>query len=185
MTMYPFHMKTTMQEKFIALSTARLKLRSINLGDVNDLFDIRFHPGVLKYIRREKSSSILEMNTYINEKLKDTAQGRICYWGICKLESSKLIGTICLWNYNPDQTEAEIGYELHPDEHQKGYTSEAMSSVLDFGFSKLKFNTIIACTNKDNEPSKALLSKFDFKWRSDLEDEGFPDNLIYIKEAHA
>ena len=69
--MFPFHMKSTMQEKLIELSTPRLKLRSINLGDVNDLFDIRFHPGVLKYIRREKLSSKLEMNTYINEKLKD------------------------------------------------------------------------------------------------------------------
>ena len=159
-----FEKKYVMQETMqIDLMTARLFLRKIGLNDRKELFDIRFHPQVLKFIRRAQLNAEHEMNTYIKDRVQDIEQGQICYWGITKLKDSKLIGTICLWNFKPDKTEAEIGYELHPDAQQKGYASEGMTAVLDFGFSELKLSSIKACTHQKNEPSKVLLTKFGFE----------------------
>lgn len=166
------------------LKTSRLLLRSLTLEDAKDLYHLRYHPEVLKYIKRKKVKHVSEIQQYIAERIQDTLDEKIYYWGIADPKDSKLMGTICLWNINNIKTVAEVGYELHPDYHKKGFMSEAMSAVLNFGFKTLQLNAIEAFTNKHNEGSIKMLNSFDFKRDAHRKDEGFPNNLIYIK-AHA
>ena len=163
------------------LKTNRLLLRNMLVEDYKDLFEIRFHPVVLKHIKRDIIEDKLEMKTFISDRLEAIKNNNLYFWGISIVDSPKLIGTICLWNFNDTKTVAEIGYELHPDYHQKGFMSEAMETVLKYGFNDLKLKTIEAFTNKHNEGSKALLNKFEFKLEIDRQDDGFPDNIIYVK----
>lgn len=163
------------------IKTNHLILRNMTLDDYKDLHDIRFHPEVLKHIKREIVADKSEFKIFISDRLEDIRNGDLCFWGISTHDSQKLIGTICLWNFNSTKTIAEIGYELHPDYHRKGFMSEAMEAVLDFGFSELNLKTIEAYTNKHNEPSKTLLKKFNFKREAYRKDKGFPDNIIYTK----
>ena len=163
------------------IKTNHLILRNMILDDYKDLHDIRFHPEVLKHIKREIVEDKSEFKSFITDRLKDIRNGNVCFWGISTHDDPKLIGTICLWNFNSAKTIAEIGYELHPDHHRKGFMSEAMTAVLNFGFSELNLKTIEAFTNKHNKPSKTLLKKFNFKHEVYRTDEGFPDNIIYTK----
>ena len=103
------------------------------------------------------------------------------FWAIQQKEESKLIGTISLWNFNEAKTIAEVDYELHPDFHHKGFMSEALESVIEFGFTKLELVTIEAFTDAKNINSQLLLKKFNFKYESYRKDKGFPNNKIYIK----
>jgi ribosomal-protein-alanine N-acetyltransferase len=121
------------------------------------------------------------MKTFINDRIQDVKKGKTCFWGISELGNTKLIGTICLWNFNSTKTVAEVGYELHPDYHKKGIMSEALNTVLNFGFKDLQLKTIEAFTSQYNQPSRKLLQKFNFKLDVNRVDEGFPDNLIYLK----
>ena len=146
-----------------------------------NLYEIRFHPQVIQHIKRKKINNATALKTFISERLKAVNNGDLYFWGISKIDNSKLIGTICLWNFNETKTIAEIGYELHPDFHGKGLMSEAMKSVLNFGFSTLNFVSIEAFTSKHNEPSKSLLNKFGFSLEPNRKDEGFPNNIIYTK----
>lgn len=171
------HINTLQSE----LKTNRLLLRNITIDDYLDLYEIRFHPEVLKHIKREMIEDKLEMKKFISDRFDDIKNNNLCFWGISILDNPKLIGTICLWNFNKAKTVAEIGYELHPDYHQKGFMSEAMGTVLKFGFNDLKLKTIEAYTSRHNESSKALLNKFDFKFEAHRKDEGFPNNIIYTK----
>ena len=171
------HIKITQYE----LKTHRLLLRKITLDDYESLFEIRFHPETLKHIQRKKVDDKLELKSFISDKLLDIKNGDLCFWGISKINNPKLIGTICLWNFNDIKTIAEIGYELHPNFHEKGLMSESMEAVLNFGFKELHLKIIEAFTSKYNESSKALLKKFDFKLEAHRKDEGFPDNIIYTK----
>ena len=163
------------------LKTNRLILRKITLEDVDDLQNLRNHPAVLKHIKRDVINDKNITKTYITDKQKEIDIGKIYYWAISTLEDPKLIGTICLWNFNNTKTIAELGYELHPTYHRLGLMSEAIEAVLELGFENLNLSSIEAYTNKYNEPSKKLLSKFEFKLEANRIDEGFPDNLIYIK----
>lgn len=54
---------------------------------------------------------------------------------------------------------AEIGYEIHPDQWRKGYTIEAVSKVLSFGFNSMDLTRIGAVVFIDNEASNNLLTK--------------------------
>jgi ribosomal-protein-alanine N-acetyltransferase len=164
------------------LKTNRLLLRNMLVEDYKDLFETRFHPEVLKHIKRDQIEDKLEMKTFISERLEAIKNNSLCFWAISTFESPKLIGTICLWNYNENKTTAEIGYDLHPDYHKKGFMSEAMEVVLKFGFSKLQLHSIEAFTSKQNDNSKRLLEKFDFNLEAHRKDKGFPNNIIYTKQ---
>lgn len=57
--------------------------------------------------------------------------------------------------------------------------SEALETVLNFGFKDLHLQEIVAMTNKFNENSKGLLLKHNFVLQEGVEDEGFPENLVF------
>ena len=164
------------------LKTNRLLLRYMTVKDYKDLYDIRFHPEVLKHIKRDIIKDELLVKDFILDRLVDIEKNISCYWKISTIDNQKLIGTICLWNFNDTKTIAEIGYELHPDYHKRGLMSEAMEAVLTFGFNDLQLTTIEAFTSKHNYNSKSLLEKFEFTLDANRKDEGFPNNIIYTKQ---
>lgn len=163
------------------IKTKRLQLRALEDNDIKDLFEVRFHDDVIKYISREKPKNETSIKQFISDRNVDCKNGKIVFWAIQKRNEEKLIGTISLWNFNDGKTVAEVGYELHPDEHRKGYMSEALQAVLVHGFNTLKLDAIEAFTNKNNRSSQKLLEKFKFKYDANRIDQGFPDNKIYIK----
>lgn len=165
---------------FPSIHTNRLQLRQLNLNDLDDLFELRFHDDVIKFIARKKSHDKNTIKQFILDRNADVATNKIVFWAIQQQEQSRLIGTISLWNFNDTKTVAEVGYELHPDYHNKGFMSEALEAVLEFGFTKLKLEAIEAFTDKNNTNSQLLLEKFNFKYDANKTDEGFPNNKIYI-----
>jgi len=163
------------------IKTKRLQLRALEANDLKDLFEVRFHEDVIKYIAREKPKDKNPIKQFIIDRNEDCKNGKILFWAIQKNDDAKLIGTICLWNFNATNTVAEVGYELHPEYHNKGFMSEALQAVLEYGFAKLKLKAIEAFTDKDNTNSQLLLEKFNFKYDANRVDKGFPNNRIYIK----
>ena len=105
------------------------------------------------------------------------------YWTITIKDNPKLIGSICLWNFNTEKTIAEIGYDLHPNFQGKGIMNESMNLVLDFGFKNLKLKTIEAFTHKGNKSSIRLLKRNQFIQELDRIDKGFPNNIIFKRES--
>lgn len=165
----------------VELSTKNLRLRSLSLSDAKELYKLRFNEQVTKFIDRKKPKEENEILDFIKDRIKDVEQDKIMFWAICRIDYPRLIGTICLWNFNETRTTAEIGYELHPDFHGKGFMSETLKAVLNFGFNEINLRSIEAFTHKNNEPSKSLLNKLRFKLEPHRKDEGFPNNLIYTK----
>lgn len=67
-----------------------------------------------------------------------------------------------MWNFSKDNKKAEVGYDLNPLFQRKGIMSEALKSILGFGFNNLNLDKIDAFTHKKNESSKKLLEKNGF-----------------------
>ena len=170
-----------MSVTFPQIKTDRLLLRQLNLNDIDDLFELRYHDDVIKFIARKKTNNKNSIKQFIIDRNEDVAIGKIMFWAIQQKGESKLIGTISLWSFNETKTIAEVGYELQPDCHNKGFMSEALEAVLEFGYAKLKIEAIEAFTDKNNTNSQLLLEKFNFKYEANRTDEGFPNNRIYIK----
>lgn len=62
-----------------------------------------------------------------------------------------------------------------PEYWRRGLLSEALPSMIDYGFSTMGLHRIHADVEPENEPSCALLRKFGFKLEGTLRDVEFKD----------
>ncbi|WP_104733671.1 GNAT family N-acetyltransferase [Hanstruepera ponticola] len=167
---------------FIELKTERLLLRALENHDVNQILFLRSDLVVNQFVERQKTKTKDEALEFIKRIQLSVSNEEVCYWSICLKTNSKLIGTICLWNFSKELNKAEVGYDLHPDFHGKGIMSEALRAVLEFGFQSLNLNQIDAYTQYDNLSSVYLLKKFGFKHQSERIDDENSKNLIFVLE---
>lgn len=160
---------------FPVLTTSRLLLRALEITDAPAIFQLRSDPAVLRYLGREPATDIKEAEDFIRNIQDNTLSGKSILWGIALKENpSALIGTICFWNIKPEISEAESGYAMLPDFWGKGYTTESLQTVMDWGFNTAGFNSIIAVLDAANLPSAAVLQKTGFSLDPDwTETESF------------
>lgn len=90
-----------------------------------------------------------------------------------------MIGSISLWNFSDDRQFAEVGYDLHPEFQGKGLMTETLKLVLEFGFERLKLNSIEAYTQNNNQPSIKMLVNNGFVLVEGKTDPSNSDNCIY------
>ncbi|WP_419870303.1 GNAT family N-acetyltransferase [Chryseobacterium sp. CT-SW4] len=161
------------------LETERLILKEINESHVDDILRIRSNDFINKFVDRISPQSNYEALDFILTIKRKAENRETVYLGISYKDQPTVIGTICLWNFSEDGKTAEVGYELLPEYHRQGIMSEALNSVLNYGFDELNLQEILAFTHRDNESSKALLLKYGFIWEEDKKDEEVPANLVF------
>ena len=162
---------------FPFLKTQRLEFNQLEEKDIDSFFKLRSSPKTNEFIQREIPIKVNDLLPYIEKIRNGILNNEHIYWVIKKEE--QLIGTSCLWNFSDDKLTAEIGYELHPDFHKKGFMTEAIQKIVHFGFSKLNLKAIEAFTHKNNEGSIALLNKNNFVYQPKRRDIGFENNRIF------
>lgn len=166
------------------LTTERLLLRPMAASDAEGIFMLRSNERVNQYINREPAQTIADAEAFINKVLNNAAAGTSYQWVLTLKSEARLIGTICLWNISEDRTTAELGYDLLPHYHGLGLMSEAVKSILAFGFQQANFHQIEAFTHSDNLPSRKLLEQHGFQLQPDRKDDDDPINVIYELTRH-
>ncbi|WP_286675949.1 GNAT family N-acetyltransferase [Rossellomorea vietnamensis] len=73
--------------------------------------------------------------------------------------SGELIGAIDLFHFDPMTENCEVGYTIGYDWWNKGYGTEALSAVIEFGFKTMNIHKISAAHNTDNPASGKIMSK--------------------------
>jgi ribosomal-protein-alanine N-acetyltransferase len=151
---------------FPELTTRRFVMREISDADAPLIHELRSDQETNALIGRENSKSIEDALLFI-DKIKSAVQRNECiYWVICFENSSDLIGTIGIWNFDISAQAAEIGYELLPRSRGQGVMSEVLPRVIQFGFEKLKLKQINAFCSDHNDGSIRLLEKCGFRLAS-------------------
>ena len=168
---------------FPVLQTERLLLRKLSQKDENEIYFLRSDERVNKYIDRPRATSLEDAHNFINKTNHAIENNECIDWAITFKNESNLMGTICLWNIDKEESKAEVGYELLPDFGGKGIAQEALLEVINFGFDVMKLQTIEAYTHKENLSSIKLLEKFNFKRDQDAESKidraVDPNNVVY------
>jgi [ribosomal protein S5]-alanine N-acetyltransferase len=147
---------------FPQLYTSRLCLRSLKRSDEAAIFALRSNETVNRYLDREPARSPEDAGIFIEKINQVISAGTGIYWAIALQNEDRLIGTISYFNITEENTIAEIGYELLPDYHGKGFMQEALTAVLGYGFNNMQLKKVIACTDPHNQPSMHLLEKNGF-----------------------
>lgn len=83
-------------------------------------------------------------------------------WVLNEKGKNRFLGTVCFWNIAKEDSRAETGYTLLSEHHGKGYMQEALSGILEYGFSAMKLKIVDAYTHEKNEASIKLLKRNHF-----------------------
>ena len=147
---------------FPVLETERLILRQVIGKDVDQLFEILSDAEVAKFDYFYPVTSKEEVMKFINRYRQELEESEEITWGIIARNTNRLIGTCCIGDFDEGARRAEIGYDIAQVEWGKGYATEAIRAVLDFGFNVMDLNRIEATITPGNDSSVRVLRKLDF-----------------------
>lgn len=147
---------------FPILQTDRLVLRRVSANDVDEIFALRSDRDTMQYIPRPLAKTKEDALEYIQMIDKGVQDNHFIHWAICFKENLKLVGTICLIRFEPEDFRTEVGYILSPDYRNIGVMSEALEAVIDYTFKVLNFHSLAAVIAPENHASERLLLRKDF-----------------------
>ncbi len=147
------------------LVTPRLLLRELRPDDWPALYHFESDPDAVRWqsydVRTEE-----ECREYIARAVEDgAANPRTTYeLAVTRLDGGDtMIGRVALHLAKPEAGEAAIWYILTPSEHGRGFATEAMRAVVDFGFARLELHRIWADIDPRNAASRRVLEKLGFR----------------------
>ncbi|WP_339254101.1 GNAT family N-acetyltransferase [Sporosarcina sp. FSL W8-0480] len=170
---------------FPTLETDRLLLRELTNEDAEGVFACFSNDDVTRFYGQETLKSIEEAKKIVDFFSKSYIEKRGIRWGIERKETKGIIGTIGFNNWLSKHKRAEIGYEIHPDHWKKGYTSEAVSEVLSYGFDVMGLTRIGAVVFIENEASNKLLEKVGFQKEGVLRNYMYQDGKAYNTNVYS
>ena len=147
----------------IVLKSERLILREINANDLDFMHHLHTIPEVDQYNTLGIPEDKLVSEKLLNDWLVTFAElPRKRYVFIMENSNQLPIGLLGLNLGKPNYANAEIWYKLDPDFWAKGYATEAVKTILDFGFNQLQLHRIEAGCAVENTGSIKVLEKAGF-----------------------
>ena len=143
------------------LDSKRLHYRPITLDDLAFIYELFSRRETNEY---SEDSSIESMDEALELYRKYLEPGGTGYFRvIIENVSGEPIGTIGLYMYSKKHKRAEIGYDLMKEYWGNGYITEAVKTLLDYGFNELDLVRIEATVDSENGASIRVLEKNGFQ----------------------
>ncbi|MEO9211499.1 MAG: GNAT family protein [Ginsengibacter sp.] len=145
----------------ILLETKRLNIRELILKDINNVHQLLSLPETDKFNTLGIPETLQVTEKILLEWVKDQKiQSRKSYVLALDLkDGDQFIGLIAINLGKEKYKTAEVWFKVHKDFWGKGYTTEALTKLLEFGFDQLKLHRIEAGCAVDNIASCKVLEK--------------------------
>lgn len=150
------------------LHTERLHLRKMKVSDSPSLFKVWSDPEATEFMNIDcftDESQAKDMIKFLDECFLENKAIR---FSIIEMESNDIIGSCGFNSLDFENEKAEIGYDIARAFWGRGYASEAINALLDYGFSTLKLNRIEAKVEPENVNSVKVLQKLNFIFEGTL-----------------
>ena len=148
------------------ISSERLILRPVMMCDRFDIFDYSKNENIGRNAGWAPHSSIDETESILD----DIFIGKDGIFSIILKERPKVIGTIGLTDdpARSNPSSRMLGYSLSEEYWGKGYMTEAVNSVLKYGFENMGLSIITANCYAENSRSCSVLKKCGFIYEGTL-----------------
>lgn len=141
--------------------TPRLILKSITPELIHHLFESKTKDEIVDYFAADEEG--YNHLKSMHEKGMQTHRISHFYFLLIEKESQKVIGECGFHTWNDTHKRAELFYNMRNDSvKRKGYMTEALEAVIDFGFNNLQLHRIAAMTADWNVASLKLIHHFGF-----------------------
>ena len=161
-------------DNFPNLQSNRLKFRKITTEDITELVMLRGNVNTMLYVPRPlclTTQNAIDLVAIFDSTIKSN-QG--INWGVTTTQNDKIIGIVSFHKIDKPNFRAEIGYMILPEFQNIGLVSEAVATLLEFGFSTLNFHSVEAIIDPRNLASQKVLLKNKF-----VKEAHFKQNFFY------
>lgn len=141
------------------LTTERLLLRRMLVGDCYDMYEYASKPEVTQFLTWSPHPDIEYTKEYLQYIANHYKLGDFYDWAVVLREEGKMIGTCGFTRFHMQHDCGEIGYVINPAYRGQGIACEAVRAVMDFGFSRLGLNRIEAKYMEGNQASRRVMEK--------------------------
>ncbi|MFI7803605.1 putative ribosomal N-acetyltransferase YdaF [Pseudomonas sp. DD1] len=157
---------------FPTLHTERLRLRELTPHDASALFAIYRDAEAMPWFGIDPMTDISQAHALIATFAHWRTQANPgTRWGL--EYAGELMGTCGLFKWNRQWNSCALACELAPSARGSGLMSEALRSVLDWGFAQMQLHRVEALVHPRNLPSQALLGRLGFTREGVLREAGF------------
>lgn len=168
------------------LTTPRLTLRPVHLGDCAALMAIFGDAEVMRYGDGVQHAAWVDQ--WVRRQRQQEQEWGFGVYGVVERQQRQLIGYCGLFAF-PDvagQPEIEIGYRLARMAWGQGYATEAAQAVCSYAFEILTLPRLIAMIDPHNQASIRVATKLGMRYDREVMFEGYshPDH-VYLLHAHA
>ena len=143
------------------LETERLHIRELESMDIYNVHQLHSLPETDEFNTLGIPETIEVTEKFLSKWLfEKQQQPRNSYaFGIDLKDSKKFIGLIGMNLGKQNYRTAEVWFKVHKDFWRRGYTTEALTKLLDFGFNGLNLHRIEAGCAVENIASSKVLEK--------------------------
>lgn len=145
------------------LRTSRLTLRPMVREDALDVFAYGRLPRVSAFCTWSPHRTIEDSRAFVDFWVSGYGTDSIRDWAVVESASGWMVGTGGFASFDAASASAEIGYVLHPEVWGKGYATELVSRVVEWGFDSEDLSKIRARCAPANVASARVLEKSGFR----------------------
>lgn len=160
------------------IETERLLLRRMKISDYTDMYEYSCLDSVTKYLLWNSHPDARYTRDYLAYIQSQYRAGEFYDWAVVHKETNKMIGTCGFARLDFENNSAEIGYVLNPDFWRRGYATEAVKKIIDFGFHTLNLHRIEARYIVGNEVSRRVMEKCGMTY------EGVHRASLFVKDSY-
>lgn len=162
----------------LEIETARLKLRPLAEGDVEDLWPYVSDPEFPRQMSWAAHEDKATTRDWLAASVKALADGTNIRWGI--VYGGKVVGCVGLegikfqlaaWRVD----RAELGYWIAPSLHGKGFMTEAATAVVKYAFETIGLHKVTVGCLVENDASRRVIEKLGFRYIGRQEDDVWRD----------
>ena len=157
--------------------TKRTVIRELCAQDIDEVVKISREEHILKFVedgRVPEEEQKEKLLAYIDNIYRFYDYG---IWGIFDRADGCLIGLISLdLLTDTEEAEYETGFFIRKERLGQGFAKEAIEMVVNYAKNKLSASELIAITDYENVPARALLEKCGFT------EACRNDKMIYVKQ---
>ena len=145
----------------VELNTQRLILKSITPAFLQELFRTQDKVYIMQYLGLDEGG--YQHYREMHEKGMESFRISILVFLLIDQQTQLPIGECGFHTWNQKHRRAEVFYHLkHDSDKRKGFMTEALHAVLDYGFNAMNLHRIQALVDPGNTPSIKLLQRYGF-----------------------
>jgi RimJ/RimL family protein N-acetyltransferase len=166
------------------LTSARLVLRPLRASDGEALFAVFSDPVAMRWWSSPPHGSPHMTEEMVELAAQSFRAGDGIEWAITLGRDERAVGKIAHWRWQRAHSRSEVGFILRRDLWRQGLATEALATVVEWGFRRLELHSVEAQLDIDNVASLRTLERVGFRREGRLrqayfDGRQFRDTLVY------